>query len=466
MKISKDFLRVYLIPIILLAGIVLVYLFTVFYTTTMHTPDGSIVKTSWPKKFTYAFADSVVYKDGQIQITENGKKLLEDEHLWLQIVNENGVEVFQYAAPSTLQTTYRPYEFLVLYQKGYGEYSVFINDTKIEGENYSYLIGFPMSISKTIMYIDTARYGASKVLIVSTMLVTILFIVILTFYYNMTIVKDRERILLSLKAIAERKYHSQEPRRFMQEIYEGIENLNQEIEETDREKARDERAKIEWLANITHDLKTPLAPIRGYAEILAEADTNISTVQMNRYGQIMLKNTRYAEQLIDDLKLTYQLQSDTLPLHRKEHNIIRFVKELVIDIINMPEYRNHNIVFETDKKIENYEFDEKLLKRALLNIIVNACKHNRPDTKIKIKVGSMMNSIQILVADQGQGMTKDDLEGMFKRYYRGTDTEAQVEGSGLGMAIAKQIIEAHGGRILAESDKGAGTRIEIWLPIT
>lgn len=463
MKISKDFLRFYIVPTVMIAGILLACIFTIFYTTTIHTIDGKIVKSSWPKKLTYEFSDDIIYEHEQIQVTEEGKNLLENNSLWLQILDENGNEIYQYDTPVTLKKTYTPYEFLMLYQNGYGENSVFINDVQIKGENYSYLIGFPMSISKTVMYIDTARYNASKVLIVITVLATILFIIMLTIFYNITITKDMEGILLSLKEIAARKYQTSKPRKFMQEIYTGIENLNKDIIDAEQQKERDEKAKIEWLANITHDLKTPLAPIRGYAEILSETDTDLSVGEANRYGQIMLKNTVYAEQLIDDLKLTYQLQSDIFPLHKETHNIIRFVKELVIDIMNMPEYTSHNILFESNQEQVNYDFDEKLLKRALMNIIVNACKHNTSDTKIKITVLASVNDIIIIVADQGQGMCKEDIEGLFKRYYRGTDTETKTEGTGLGMAIAKQIIEAHNGKIIAESEEGAGTRISIQL---
>lgn len=91
-------------------------------------------------------------------------------------------------------------------------------------------------------------------------------------------------------------------------------------------------------------LKTPLSPIKGYAVILLE-DSSTGPEQVRRYAGITLKNVSYMETLIDDLKLTYQLENGMLPINREEQNIVRFLKELVVDILNAPEYENRTIHF-------------------------------------------------------------------------------------------------------------------------
>ena len=86
----------------------------------------------------------------------------------------------------------------------------------------------------------------------------------------------------------------------------------------------------DWIANITHDLKTPLSPIRGYAEVLLEKGGE-NEAQVRRYAGIVLKNASYMEGLIDDLKLTYQLENGMLPLRAVEGDVVRFLRELAID---------------------------------------------------------------------------------------------------------------------------------------
>jgi len=113
-----------------------------------------------------------------------------------------------------------------------------------------------------------------------------------------------------------------------------------------------------------------------------------------------------------------------------------------------------------DEMIE-YEFDQKLLKRSLVNLIMNALVHNPTETEIWISLRKHPQII-IEIKDNGQGMNQEDLEQLFQRYYRGTNT-INYQGSGLGRSIAKEVIEAHSGEIVVESQVNMGTVIKIFL---
>lgn len=117
------------------------------------------------------------------------------------------------------------------------------------------------------------------------------------------------------------------------DIYDSLNVLDTEIKASDKIKEQTEKMREEWISNITHDLKGPLSPIKGYAELILENDIE-DEKQRKRYAQVMLKNVTYMETLIHDLKLTYQLKNGMIPFKRQEKNIIRFLKELVIDILN------------------------------------------------------------------------------------------------------------------------------------
>lgn len=223
----------------------------------------------------------------------------------------------------------------------------------------------------------------------------------------------------------------------------------------------------EWIANITHDLKTPLSPIKGYAEVLHD-DTEKTAVEYRRYAGIMLKNAAYMENLIDDLKLTWQLENGTLPVNRQEQNIVRFLRELSIDILNRPEYENRMILFECSDNITDetalLSFDTKLFTRAFQNLMINAFVHGTKDTEVTVKIGVSESELTINVSDNGGGMSNVVAERLFERYYRGTNTESKTEGTGLGLAIAKNIVELHGGTISVNSTPGVGTSFLIRFP--
>lgn len=220
----------------------------------------------------------------------------------------------------------------------------------------------------------------------------------------------------------------------------------------------------EWITNITHDLKTPLSPIKGYAELLADS-SNLTSKTSKEYGEIILRNVNHTEKLINDLKMTYQLDSGAFVYSPKEMQITRFLKELIIDIVNDPAFSDRNIEFQNNTDECTALIDTDLFRRAIQNIIINALTHNPTETKVLISARmDTQNSVHISICDNGVGISEDELPELFSRYYRGTSTKEKSEGSGLGLAIAKQIIELHGGDITVSSERGKGTKFEIFIP--
>jgi signal transduction histidine kinase len=202
------------------------------------------------------------------------------------------------------------------------------------------------------------------------------------------------------------------------------------------------------MTNITHDVKTPLASVKGYSEVLLDPKYDLSSEEQ----------AKYAGTLMDDLKLTYQLKS--IPVQKKEENLIDIMREPIIHILNNPRYENTDLQFEAEEEQIPFSCDSLLLQRAVSNLIYNAIVHNPKDTEITVRV-KQTEAITIEIQDNGQGIPQKELTKLFERYYRGTNTGELHKGSGLGMAIAKQIIEAHGGRITIDSTLHVGTKITI-----
>lgn len=422
MKISRDYLRFYSIPIVLFAGILITAAFTVLCAATSRTPEGKIVGNNWPREFTKSFSAYITCADGVVAVSGEGQKQLAENGLWLQVLDADGREAYSQNKPAGTPDTYQPYALLQTYQYGDGHGSVFVGSVDADGASYTYLVGFPLSISKVTVYVDNARYQSGKVLIVTVIVLTAILVVTLTIY-------------------SYRTFSSAEQRR-----------------------ARDEQAREEWLVNITHDLKTPLSPIAGYAELLQEPGSDVTPEQARRYGGVILKNARYAEALVGDLKLTYQLKSGMLPLRKSKQNVTRFAREVVIDVLNAPDFAGREAAFASVCEDAEAAFDPLLMKRALTNILVNALTHGGNEAAVSVCVARSGGSILLKVQDDGGGMEQSELEKLFTRYYRGASSEAKCEGSGLGMAISRQIAEAHGGNVSAQSEPGKGTEITLRLP--
>ncbi len=290
--------------------------------------------------------------------------------------------------------------------------------------------------------------------------------------YGFWLTRQMGKIIRGIGNISLRTYQPLPQKGLFNGVYAALNKMDEEVRRSDQLKEETERVRREWITNITHDLKTPLSPVKGYAELLADgAAADTRTVQ--EYGSIILKNVDHVEKLMNDLKLTYQLESGAFPFHPQQVRLVRYLKELVIDIANDPAFSDRDIEFDTESGFESghsrSEFtaaiDPDLFRRAVGNLVINALVHNPADTKVVVSVSrDQRNDICISVCDNGIGISEEEQAELFNRYYRGTNTKEKPEGSGLGLAIARQIVVLHGGEITVRSRPGEGTRFLIRIP--
>ena len=459
--------HIYLIFFLSLLGALIAAIVVFCLLITVRTPDGSAMRSDWPKNFTGDFGTQIFFGGDQVQVRQKGIELLQKYDIGVQILNPSGHEIFSYHKPEQAVDVYSDAALLKLYQTGgseEGKITSFIGTVTDKGKDYLYILFFPVKISKITMYLNTAGFAGGKTII--SLIFGILFLAVLVFgcIYGFWTTRVMGRMTASIRKIATRSYLPIQEQGSFRDVYAGLNVLDAEIRESDGMRSETERLRREWIANITHDLKTPLSPIKGYAEILREQGPE-NGEQCKRYAQVMLKNVSYMEELIDDLKLTYQLENGMLPPARQEHNFVRFIKELVIDILNNPEYESRVIHLETMTETVLFSFDQTLMTRAFQNLIVNAFVHGGEDTEITLQTSVFDKILQVVVSDNGKGMTQEEMELLFQRYYRGNNTEHKPEGTGLGLAITKSIIELHGGTISVSSIVGAGTAFQIHFPI-
>ena len=279
------------------------------------------------------------------------------------------------------------------------------------------------------------------------------------------LIRHLGKIKKGIENISQRTYTTLPEKGIFSDIYGALNKMDKEIRHSDKVQEETERVRNEWITNITHDLKTPLSPIKGYAELLTE-NSEIDKEAMQEYGEIILKNVNHTEKLINDLKLTYQLDSGAMPFNPQSINLVRYMKELVIDIVNDPAFKDRNIEFESNVKELKISLDTHLFRRAVNNLIINALTHNPLETKVKISIDTNSEKEAcIYISDDGTGMSEDEQAELFNRYYRGTNTKEKPEGSGLGLAIAKQIITLHNGHIHVKSTLNEGTQFTVTFPL-
>lgn len=293
-----------------------------------------------------------------------------------------------------------------------------------------------------------------------TMAVTFLIALVLGYFFAVRMSRPVVKITDGIASMAGGNYSITFPEDgIYKDVYKGLNHMAAALKSSELERQKVERMREEWITNITHDLKTPLSSIKGYGELLMESGGALTGEVLDKYSRVILDKSGYMEVLIDDLKLSQRLKNDLIPLKKKDGDLVELLREVVIDILNDPRHENRTIVFDAEGEL-CLKFDPFLMRRAFTNIIYNSIVHNPKDTVIRIRT-CKSSGICIAIEDNGRGISEEDREKLFERYYRGTSTGESCAGSGLGLAIAKQVVEAHGGRIELESEIGKGTTVRV-----
>ncbi|WP_339752342.1 HAMP domain-containing sensor histidine kinase [Algoriphagus aquimarinus] len=221
----------------------------------------------------------------------------------------------------------------------------------------------------------------------------------------------------------------------------------------------------ELIANVSHDLRNPLAIINGYIETLQMKGESISAEEKESYLKIIGNSTDKLTKLVADLFDLSKLESGQM--HVKKENLN--VQELLHDSSLKYELlaRSKNIVIETNisSTLPLVKADLYLLDRVIQNLLDNAVKYTPQDGEISIEANSVAGGVEVKIKNSGGGIPQADLESIFDRYYMIDKEREGVEGSGLGLAIVKRILEVHGSEIHIESDSDTYTEFIFQLPV-
>jgi signal transduction histidine kinase len=225
------------------------------------------------------------------------------------------------------------------------------------------------------------------------------------------------------------------------------------------------RLKSEFVSNVSHELKTPLALIRMFGETL---DSGIVTEEKSRrkFYSIIRKESERLTHLINNV-----LDFSRMDTGAKEYNFIETdLVDLVGNSIEAYNFQISNNGFKIENEMPdesiNLKIDRDAISQVLLNLLNNAVKYSDKEKYIGIKVSKNSDFAMISVTDHGIGISKEELKKIFDKFYRvSTSRTRETRGSGLGLTLAKHIIEAHGGTIEVESEVGEGSRFTISIPL-
>ena len=249
----------------------------------------------------------------------------------------------------------------------------------------------------------------------------------------------------------------------LQEITDTLQTMNNQIAKNLENLEREKQIRQEFFTNASHELKTPLTSIRGYSELLRQhAITDPD--QIDHCLDCVLKESDHMTKLINDILTISKLEAKDYVVQKSHIKL----KDLLENVLNSLSVQAKAMNLDIDASCENVTVYANLdhIQGILYNLISNAIKYNKPNGKIIIIIKERLDNILIKVMDTGIGISKEDQEKVFQRFYRVDKQRSKiVAGTGIGLAIVKHIVQFYNGSILLKSKENEGTSIEISLPI-
>ncbi len=322
-----------------------------------------------------------------------------------------------------------------------------------------------------IWFIIFRFFGARALAVVIAAIITVGGVI--QFLFNMRLEKMIFKPIISLRKgveeIAKGNYDIEIKTEIFNELGILIISFNdmaKKLKEGELLKKSYEENRKTLIANISHDLKTPITSIQGYIETMLERP-DIPQDTVNKYHQIIYNNAAYMNKLIDDLFLFSKLDMQKLELQQENISIRAFMSDLMEEFQYELEDRAIKFSYTDTLSTEcQAHIDRKRINQVFRNIIGNAIKYgSEGDTEIDVTLYDNKQYIIFDISDNGPGIPEDKLLKIFDRFYRIDSARTKdLMSTGLGLSIAKELVEAHGGRISASSAFNSGTIITVSLP--
>ncbi|AOT70726.1 sensor histidine kinase [Geosporobacter ferrireducens] len=324
----------------------------------------------------------------------------------------------------------------------------------------------------SILYLLFKWIGNQTVSIFFAVFISIKEIIHLSFLWRLEnkIFKPMDQLKAAVDEIAKGNYNVKVEYEVTNEFGVLIHSFNkmaEQLQQSEKVKLAYEENRKTLIANISHDLKTPIASIQGYIEAIRDGFVE-SQEKVNKYLKIIHHNTIYMNKLIDDLFLFSKLDMEKLDFQYEDIEIRPYMEDLMEEFKFDLEERQIQFTYKDKVASKHYvRLDRKRIQQAIRNIIGNAVKYGNKEN-LAIEVGLLFQNdlVCIEIKDNGPGISTDKLPYIFNRFYR-IDHERTKDfmSTGLGLAIAKELVEAHGGKITVSSIAEEGSCFTIMLPV-
>lgn len=419
----------------------------VFYkTVTQHNNETSptnmldkVATAAAPEKLSSAMADQLLQND-----------------IWAMYLNSQGQANWSVNLPDNVPSAYSLQD-IAQFSKGYiKDYPVFIRTTK-EG---LIILGYPknsyaklLSNYYPIQAIKKFPFYLSLILIIDAFC---LFFIYLISRYRF--IKKTEPIISAIEDIANAKPISLEIDTEFSDIASSIHKASLVLN-------KQNLARANWIDGISHDIRTPLSLIIGYADSISSNE--MTTEKVKNQAKIIRNQSLAIKELVQDLNIVSKLEYEMQPLHKEKIIVSKLLRSCLANILNSTPADNYDIAIEIESNTENIKIDcdRRLITRAITNLINNSIKHNPQGCKIMLRLALNDNFLSLSIIDNGKGISDEKIaEFKNRQHYMYSSDDCLDLRHGLGLLIVKQIACAHEAQFEIKNSLPNGCRVILSFP--
>ena len=386
-------------------------------------------------------------------LTDDAIQTLRQYNIWAMYLTPSGECFWTLDVPEEVPHNYSVQD-VALFSKGYLEdYPVFVWNTD-EG---LLVLGYPKD---SYMKLTSNYYSIEAIqkipFYVTGMLGMDVLCLFLAYYFSKRrIIQNTEPIVEAIETLADGKPASLHIDGELSEIAGSVNKASLIL-------SRQNEARANWISGVSHDIRTPLSMIMGYAGRIAADGT--ASGRIREQAEIVRKQSIKIKELVQDLNLVSQLEYEMQPLHKEQIRLSKLIRSYVAELLNSGISDAYTIEIDIVPEAENamLECDARLISRAINNLVQNSIKHNPQGCKIQLSLKNTGETLILAVADNGVGLTPEKLQELEGKphYMESTDERLDLR-HGLGLLLVRQIVEAHHGTLFIESEPNKGYEARI-----
>ena len=452
MKPVERFFRKYflsmvsIIALFLLLNVVLFFSVQIWAWQTSETLDLSISE----------IRDSITL-DGTGHLTAAGElaEMLEKNHAWAMVLDDTGTVIFQSQLPEELPRRYTTADVAKFSRWYLGDYPVYVQE---HPQGLLVVGGEKGSQAKYYFSVNESYVRKLLVGLAAVFLTNIIVVVLLIWKNTRHIEKAVTPILRGIETVS-----SGQPINLPEKG--ELAEINRQLNKAGAFIAKKDSARADWISGVSHDVRTPLSVILGFAGQLEDNQTLPASAR--EQASYIRKQGERLRSLISDLNLTSKLEYSMQPLRMEKVYLVELARQVVCEFLDGGLEARYQIVLDSSQESETASVmgDEALLKRALYNLIQNSVIHNPKGCVISVSVARNETGITVMVSDDGIGVSTEKLEKLraTTNHLENTDERLNLR-HGLGVLLVRQIVEAHHGTVEIESAPQNGYQTVLVFP--